>query len=125
MAQLIERKVVKIPADVRENELAWVRRDFTELLVSLAPESVVIQAVGGSPNGISDATVARVEVEGVIRSVLGELGVPGKSIKKVSLASAFGIKRDEFEELQNSIDLIAQAPKSHRPELLLAVSQLG
>ncbi|WP_370064284.1 hypothetical protein [Mycobacterium sp. MAA66] len=123
-AVLIERKVATAPLDTREAQLAWVNREVHDLLAQFAPAGAAIQAPGGARGGLTDSLAQRIEVDGVIRCVLGTAAVPTTSIKPQSMPKTFGTKKEEFEVVLEALECIAQTPKTHRDPVVLAVSQL-
>ena len=123
-ALITERKVATAPHDTREAQLAWVSREVHDLLARFAPTGAAIQAPGGAQGGLSDALAQRIEVDGVIRSVLGVSAIPTKSIKPQSLPKTYGTTKDEFQAVIETIACIAATPKTHRDPVTMAVSQL-
>jgi Holliday junction resolvasome RuvABC endonuclease subunit len=123
-AVIIERKIATAPVDTREAQLAWVNREVHDLLARFTPTGAAIQAPGGSPSGLSDSLAQRIEVDGVIRCVLGLDGIPTASLKPQSMPKTFGAKREEFEAVLEALESIAQTPKSRRDPVVLAISQL-
>jgi Holliday junction resolvasome RuvABC endonuclease subunit len=123
-AVVTERKVVTAPLDTREAQLAWVSKEVRGLLDRFSPCRAAIQAPGGAQGGLSDSLTERIEVEGVVRCVLGIHAVPTESIKPQSMPKAFGTNKNEFASVASAIACVDATPKTHRDPVLLAVSQL-
>jgi hypothetical protein len=123
-AVVAERKVVTAPLDTREAQLAWVSMEVRGLLDRFAPARAAIQAPGGAQGGLSDSLAQRIEVDGVVRCVLGIHAVPTESIKPQSMPKTFGTTKVEFEAVLGAIACVGATPKTHRDPVVLAVSQL-
>jgi Holliday junction resolvasome RuvABC endonuclease subunit len=123
-AVITERNVAPAPRDTREAQLAWVSREVHDLLDRFAPTGAAIQAPGGAQGGLSDAIAQRIEVDGVIRSVLGIRAIPTKSIKPQSMPKTYGTTKEEFQAVVEAVACIATTPKTHRDPVIMAVSQL-
>jgi hypothetical protein len=106
-------------------QLAWVAKEILEVLTKFDPSHAAIQAAGGSRGGgLADSLVQRIEIDGVVRSVLGACSIPTKSIKPQSVSTEFGAKKADFDDLLADISCISDVPKTHREPVILAVSQL-
>jgi hypothetical protein len=123
-ASVVERKVVTAPRDKREVQLAWVSREVRFLLDRFHPDQAVIQAPGGAKGGLTDSLAQRIEVDGVVRCVLGTNAIPTQAIKPQSLPKEFSVKSVELEALIGGIPCVVAIPKTHRDPVVLAVSQL-
>ena len=121
-ATIAKRSKSTAPLGRREEQLAWVTKEVQELLHTHKPNSAAIQQVGGG--NFSDALVERIEVNGVIRATLGGSQIPTQSIKNISLAKSFGVKRFEFDDLLDTLPSIQGLPKTHRELVALGLSQL-
>lgn len=121
-ASVTIRKKATAPADIREKELFWVAKEVRGLLSTYAPDRAAILEIGGG--SLSGSIVARIEVDGVIRSTLGEASLPTASIKTVSLPKNFGVKKDGYPALVATIDCIASVARTNQDLVALAVSQL-
>jgi hypothetical protein len=121
---VIERQVATAPHDTREMQLAWVAKEVREILTKFTPSGAAILAAGGARGGLTDSLVQRIEVDGVVRSVLGECSIPAKSVKKQSICTEFGVKRSEIDNLLADISCISTTPKTHQEPVILAVSQV-
>lgn len=123
-AIVIERRVAAAPRDTREKQLAWVAKEVREILARFTPDGAAILAAGGARGGLTDSLVQRIEVDGVVRSVLGACSIPAKSVKKQSICTEFGLKRSEIDSFLADISCISTTPKSHQEPVILAVSQV-
>lgn len=121
-ATIIKRDKSPAPADNREAQLAWIAKEVAEHIETYSPEHAATHKIGGG--SFSDALVARVEVDGVIRAALGAPQIPTQAIKGVSLAKKFGVKKIELPELLDTFPCMGKQPKVHRELLSLALAQL-
>lgn len=121
-ASITSRAKAPAPTDNRENQLFWVAKEVRHLLSTYTPDRAAILEIGGG--SFSGSIVARIEVDGVIRSTLGEAALPTASIKKVSLPKNFGVKSADYPALLATIDCINSTAQTHQDLVALAVSQL-
>ncbi|MBX5333298.1 hypothetical protein HQO90_20085 [Rhodococcus fascians] len=116
------REKATAPTDVREKELFWISKEVRYLLSTYTPDSAAILEIGGG--NLNGSIVARIEVDGVIRSTLGEVAVPTASIKKVSLPKHFGVKSADYQPLLATLGSINSTAQTHKDLVALALSQL-
>ncbi|ELB94908.1 hypothetical protein Rwratislav_01462 [Rhodococcus wratislaviensis IFP 2016] len=121
---VVKRRVATAPRDTREMQLAWVAKEVREILTQFTPAGAAILAAGGAQGGLTDSLVQRIEIDGVVRSVLGACSIPTKSIKKQSICTEFGVKRNEIDTMLAEIACISETPKTHQEPVILAVSQV-
>lgn len=121
-ASITIREKAPAPTDIREKELFWIAKEVRKLLSAHTPDRAAILEIGGG--SFSGSIVARIEVDGVIRSTLGEAAIPTASIKKVSLPKNFGVKSADYRALLATIACINNTAQTHRDLVALAVSQL-
>lgn len=123
-AVIVDRNVVTAPHDTREKQLAWVSAEVLSLLEQCNPDCAAIQAPGGAQGGLTDSLVQRIEVDGVVRSVLGVNSVPTQSVKPQSMSTALGVKKVETDRYLETIPCVLAVPKTHREPVVLAVARL-
>ncbi|MGE2767186.1 hypothetical protein ACQGAO_00370 [Rhodococcus sp. 1.20] len=99
-------------------------KEVREVLTKFTPACAAILAAGGAQGGLTDSLVQRIEVDGVVRSVLGECSIPAKSVKKQSICTEFGVRKSEIDALLREISCIGKVPKTHQEPVILAVSQV-
>ncbi|NMO04286.1 hypothetical protein HH308_23995 [Gordonia sp. TBRC 11910] len=122
VAAVVMRKKVTTPKDNREAQLLWVAQEVAELVKFHTPIRAAIQRVAGG--NLSDSLVSRIEVDGVIRAALGKAKLDTTAIKSRYIAKAFGVKINEFAELEANLPCLRDIPGTFRDLALLALSQL-
>lgn len=123
-AVVAERNVASAPLDTREAQLAWVSKEVRALLERFHPTRAAIQAAGGAQGGLSDSLAQRIELDGVVRCVLGIHAIPTESIKPQSMPKMFQTTKIDFDTSLQAIPCVAATPKTHRDPVVLALSQL-
>jgi hypothetical protein len=87
-AVLVAHHLDSAPAGTRGEVLRWVRNEVTGLMNDHAPDAVVLCLAEGQQ--LTNATVERAQVDGIILEVTHSLGVAAIGKKSATIRSNFG-----------------------------------